>query len=249
MRHAALTVLLSCLLFNVVLVHAEEPEPGRQVEQTFQSAGDPAMKLGYLLYLPENYGKANERSPLLLFLHGSGERGSDLSLVKVHGPPKLIAQGQHLPFVVVSPQCPDKQGWSVKTLLGLLDDLEARYSIDKDRLYVTGLSMGGFGTWSLIAAEPDRFAAAVPVCGHSHPNGAQPASRVPTWIVVGDRDHVGLVGNSLGMVNSLQAMHADVKFTIYSGVGHDSWTQTYGTPELYEWLLRHRVSDRIATAK
>ena len=86
--------------------------------------------------------------------------------------------------------------------------------------------------------------AAVPVCGHSHPLAAQSAARVPTWVVVGDRDHISLVGNSLGMVNSLQAMHADVKFTNYSGVGHDSWTQTYGTPELYEWMLRHRVSDR-----
>ncbi|MEK6262298.1 MAG: prolyl oligopeptidase family serine peptidase [Planctomycetota bacterium] len=244
MRYVVLTVLLVCSLYRVVPVDAEEPRPGKQVEQSFQSADDPKTKLDYLLYLPENYGKANERSPLLLFLHGAGERGSDLSLVKIHGPPKLIDQGQHFPFVVVSPQCPEKQGWSTKRLLALLDDLESRYSVDKDRVYVTGLSMGGFGTWSLIAAEPDRFAAAIPVCGHSHPNGAQPASRVPTWIVVGDRDVVALVGNSLGMVSSLQAMNADVKFTNYSGVGHDSWTQTYGTPEFYEWMLRHRVSDR-----
>ena len=248
MRHAALTVLLSCLLCRVPLVHAEEPQPGRQVEQAFQSDSDPAQKLGYLLYLPENYGKPQERSPLLLFLHGAGERGNDLSLVKVHGPPKLIARGQHLPFVVVSPQCPEKQGWNAKTLLALLDDLSARLSLDKDRVYVTGLSMGGAGTWSLIAAEPDRFAAAVPVCGHSHPLAAHSASRVPTWVVVGDRDSTGLVGNSRGMVNSLQAMRADVKLTIYSGVGHDSWTQTYGTPELYDWLLRHRASDRLAAA-
>jgi predicted peptidase len=244
MRHIMLAGLLACSLYRVVPACGEEPQPGKQVEQLFQSASDPLLKLGYLLYLPENYGKPTEGSPLLLFLHGSGERGSDLSLVKVHGPPKLIAQGQHLPFVVVSPQCPEKQQWNAKRLLALLDNLESRYSIDRNRVYVTGLSMGGFGTWSLIAAEPDRFAAAVPVCGHSHPNGAQPASRVPTWIFVGDRDHVGLVGNSRGMVNSLQAMNADVKFTLYSGVGHDSWTQTYATPELYEWMLRHRVSDR-----
>jgi predicted peptidase len=130
-------------------------------------------------------------------------------------------------------------------LLALLDDLQNRYSIDRDRVYVSGLSMGGAGTWALIAAEPDRFAAAVPVCGHSHPLAAPHAARVPTWVVVGDRDSAGLVGNSRGMVNSLQAMQADVKFTVYSGVGHDSWTQTYGTPELYEWMLRHRVSDRL----
>ena len=248
MRSVVLTVLLTCSVCRAVTVCAEEPRPGKQIEQSFQNTGDPTQKLGYLLYLPENYGKSNERSPLLLFLHGAGERGSDLSLVKVHGPPKLIAQGQHLPFVVVSPQCPEKQGWNAQVLLALLDDLEARYSIDKDRVYVTGLSMGGAGTWALVAEEPDRFAAAVPVCGHSHPLAARLAARVPTWIVVGDRDVALLVGNSLGMVNSLQAMHADVKFTNYCGVGHDSWTQTYGTPELYEWMLRHRVSDRRLAA-
>ncbi len=252
MRCVALTALLAGWVCHAVPVCAEEPRPGKQVEQSFPSAGDtrvgdPQAKLGYLLYLPENY-QPNERSPLLLFLHGAGERGSDLALVTIHGPPKMIAQGQHLPFVVVSPQCPEKQRWHVPTLLALLDDLETRYSIDKDRVYVTGLSMGGVGTWSLIAAEPDRFAAAVPVCGHSHPRDAHPAARVPTWVVVGDRDFMALVGNSLGMVNSLQALQADVKLTLYSGVGHDSWTQTYGTPELYEWMLRHRLSDRRLNA-
>lgn len=248
MRYVVLTVLWAGLLCRSVPVCGDEPQPGKQVEQSFQSADDPKTKLGYLLYLPETYGKADAKSPLLLFLHGAGERGTDLSLVTIHGPPKMISQGQHLPFVVVSPQCPEKQIWNVKLLLALLDDLEARYSIDRDRVYVSGLSMGGVGTWALIAAEPDRFAAAVPVCGHSHPLAAPHAARVSTWVVVGDRDARLLVGNSLGMVNSLQAMQADVKFTLYSGVGHDSWTQTYGTPELYEWMLRHRVSDRRLNA-
>ena len=243
-RSIALAVLWTGLLCGSIPVCGEEPQPGQQVGQSFQRADEPKTDLGYLLYLPENYGKSDARSPLLLFLHGAGERGNDLSLVKIHGPPKLIAEGRHFPFVVVSPQCPEKQGWHVKTLLALLDDLEARYSIDKDRVYVSGLSMGGVGTWGLIAAEPDRFAAAIPVCGHSHPLAAPHAARVPTWVVVGDRDFGALVGNSRGMVNSLQAMHADIKFTVYSGVGHDSWTQTYATPELYEWMLRHRVSDR-----
>ena len=250
MRYVALTVLLTCLLRNVGLVHAEEPQPGKQVEQTFQSASDPAMKLGYLLYLPENYGKANEKSPLLLFLHGSGERGDkNLPLVKKHGPPKLVDQGQHLPFIVVSPQCPEKQGWNVKTLLALLDNLAAKYSIDKDRVYVTGLSMGGSGTWSLIATEPDRFAAAIPICGRGEPQAATRAGRLPVWIVVGDRDGSQLVANCREMADSLQAKGGDVKLSIYSGVGHDSWTQTYATPELYDWLLRHKASDRLSTAK
>jgi len=249
MRHVALTVLLACLPCTAALVRAEEPQPGRQVEQTFQSTSDPAMKLGYLLYLPEHYGKSNERSPLLLFLHGAGERGNDLSLVKKHGPPKLVDRGQHLPFVVVSPQCPAEQRWDAKTLLALLDALVAKHSIDKDRVCVTGLSLGGSGTWSLIATEPDRFAAAIPICGRGEPEAAMRAGRLPVWIVVGDRDRAELVTNCREMADSLQTKGGDVKLSIYSGVGHDSWTQSYATPELYDWLLRRKASDRLATAK
>ena len=227
MRHVALTVLLVCCLCTVPIVHAEEPQAGKQVEQMFQSVSDPAMKLGYLLYLPESYGQSDGRTPLLLFLHGSGERGNDLSLVKKHGPPKIVDRGQHLPFVVVSPQCPAEQRWDAKTLLALLDNLAAKLSIDKDRVYVTGLSMGGSGAWSLIATEPDRFAASIPICGRGELTAATRAGRLPVWIVVGDRDRAELVANCRELADSLQAKGGDVKLSIYSGVGHDSWTQTY----------------------
>lgn len=249
MQYIQMTFLVACFLSHVSFISANEPRAGKQVEQTFQAADAPAMTLGYLLYLPENYAMSNERFPLVLFLHGSGERGNDLSLVKTHGPPKIVDQGRHLPFIVVSPQCPAEQRWNAKTLLGLLDDLMGKHSIDKDRIYVTGLSMGGSGTWSLIATEPDRFAAAIPICGRGDPQAAMRADGLPIWIVVGDKDRAQLVANCHGMVNSLQARGGDVKLSIYSGVGHDSWTQTYATPELYDWLLRHRASDRLSTAK
>jgi predicted peptidase len=236
----AVSVASVAFLIHSQAVLGEEPQSGRQVEQMFQSKSDPAMKLGYLLYLPENYGKSSEKSPLLLFLHGSGERGNDLSAVKKHGPPKLIGQGQQFPFVVVSPQCPADQRWDAKTLLALLDDLGAKYSIDASRIYVTGLSMGGSGTWSLVAAAPQRFAAAVPICGGADPKIVEAVSSVPTWIVVGDRDRDMLVANCRVMAGQLQSRGADVKFTLYTGVGHDSWTQTYATPELYEWMLRRQ---------
>src|SRR5690606_26245533 len=106
------------------------------------------VELNYLLYLPKNY-EEQEAWPLLLFLHGAGERGDDLELVKVHGPPKLIAQGMEFSFIVVSPQCPKEQSWEAYRLRALLDDLEKNYKVDPDRIYVTGLSMGGFGTWQL----------------------------------------------------------------------------------------------------
>ena len=146
--------------------------------------------------------------------------------------------------MVVSPQCPADQRWDAKTLLALLDDLATKYSIDSTRIYVTGLSMGGSGTWSLVAAAPQRFAASVPICGGADPKVTEATAAVPTWIVVGDRDRAALVVNCRELAESLQTRGADVKLTVYSGVGHDSWTQTYAMPELYEWMLRRTTAGR-----
>jgi predicted peptidase len=231
---------LLTVLFGVV-ANADEPKPGKQVAAEFQAATAPESRLGYLIYLPRDYGQTKEPFPLLLFLHGAGERGSDIEKVKKHGPPKLISEGQHFPFVVVSPQCPEKQLWDPVVLLGLLDEIAKKYSIDPQREYVTGLSMGGSGTWGLIAAAPDRFAAAMPICGRAGDTAVvEQAAKLPVWIVVGDRDRQELVENCLQMEKLLQERKADIKLTIMHGVGHDSWTQTYATPENYEWLLRHR---------
>jgi predicted peptidase len=115
----------------------------------------------YLLSLPKGYGEKDQQWPLMLFLHGAGERGSDLNLVKQHGPPKLIEQGKDLPFIVVSPQCPTGLWWPelLDTLNALLDEIESKYDVDPSRVYLTGLSMGGFGSWSLACDQPERFAA------------------------------------------------------------------------------------------
>src|SRR5207247_5709557 len=124
------------------------------------------VELGYLLYLPKDYNaKSGRRWPLMLFLQGAGERGTNLSLVSVHGPPKLVKQGREFPFILVSPQCPADQRWDNDALLALLDDVIARHKVDTNRIYLTGLSMGGFGAWSLAARYPERFAAVAPICG------------------------------------------------------------------------------------
>src|SRR6185312_8308672 len=120
--------------------------------------------LKYLIYQPADYDK-QDKWPLLLFLHGAGERGDDLELVKKHGPPKLAAEGKDFPFIVVSPQCPKDRWWEPIELVALLDDIGSKYKVDADRIYVTGLSMGGFGTWRLAFYAPDRFAAIAPICG------------------------------------------------------------------------------------
>lgn len=243
MRYASLFLAAVFIVICCRAASADVPRPGIQVAQQFQHPDFPDFKLGYLLYLPRDFGQANQKFPLLLFLHGSGERGDDIALVKTHGPPKLLEQGHHLPFVVVSPQCPREQRWDPELLLALLDDLNSRYSIDQTRVSVTGLSMGGSGTWSLIAADPGRFAAAVPICGRANPLMANPASQVPVWIVVGSKDSPSLVSNCRAMESSLQLRGADVKLTIMHGIGHDSWSQTYATPELYDWILRQRRTE------
>ena len=123
-----------------------------------------AVRLDYLISTPKGYDQEkSKRYPLLLFLHGSGERGSNLEKVKVHGPPKLVAEGKDLPFIIVAPQCPDRRSWDSDELIGLLNDIEKKYRVDRSREYLTGISMGGYGTWALALAQPNRFAAIAPI--------------------------------------------------------------------------------------
>jgi predicted peptidase len=199
------------------------------------------VNLKYLLYLPEDYEK-QASWPLLLFLHGSGERGDDLQLVKKHGPPKLIEVGRKYPFIVVSPQCPKVRGksWEPFELTALLDDVSEHYKVDPDRIYVTGLSMGGFGTWSLAAYTPQRFAAIVPICGGGDPYLTRRLGKLPIWVFHGAKDPAVLLERSEMMVEALKKNGNEVKFTVYPEALHDSWTETYENPQLYEWLLQQR---------
>src|ERR1051326_2103591 len=133
---------------------------GEQSAQSLEKTITKVVKANYLLYLPKEYGKeAGKKWPLIVFLHGSGESGDDINKVKVHGPPKLVAAGKEVPFVIVSPQAPSSRvGWQVDTLNVMLDDVIQKYAVDEDRVYLTGLSMGGFGTWTWATANPERFA-------------------------------------------------------------------------------------------
>jgi predicted peptidase len=203
-----------------------------------------AVEIDYLLHLPEGYGETSKKWPLMLFLHGAGERGSDLDKVKVHGPPKLVSQGKSLPFIVASPQCPSARSWSdpaqVQVLIALLDDLVEKYQVDESRVYLTGLSMGGYGTWALASSRPERFAAIVPICGGGQPRMARQLRDVPIWVFHGAKDNVVPLAQSEQMVEAVKAAGGDVQFTVYPDAQHDSWTATYDNPKLYEWLLSHR---------
>jgi predicted peptidase len=210
-----------------------------QHARTFEREVRKVVRLDYLLYLPAEYSDDGEPWPLMLFLHGAGERGSDLDLVAKHGPPKLIREGREFPCIVVSPQCPTDQWWAgeVDALSALLDELTADLNVDADRVYLTGLSMGGFGTWALAIREPDRFAALVPVCGGGDRFRASQISHTPAWVFHGAKDPVVPLEKSEEMVNALKAGGGEPRFTVYPEAEHDSWTETYENDELYEWLL------------
>ena len=212
-----------------------------QTSKRFKTTFVQKVNLPYLLYLPKDY-KQHEKLPLVMFLHGAGERGDDLDLVKIHGIPKLIEAGQEFPFIVVSPQCPKDSWWTreLEPLKLLLDTLLETYKVDKKRVYLTGLSMGGFGTFHLAGLYPKYFAAMAPICGGGHGSFADNLKNIPAWVFHGDADTIVPIQESQRMVSAIKKAGGRVKLTTYKGVGHDSWTQTYNNPKFYEWLLSHR---------
>ncbi|HUI11821.1 MAG TPA: prolyl oligopeptidase family serine peptidase [Bacteroidota bacterium] len=198
------------------------------------------VQLPYLIYLPAEYGKSDRTWPLMLFLHGAGERGSDLDLVSQHGPPKLAAAGRQFPFILVSPQCQTDEYWSVHILKALLDRILATHRVDRSRIYLTGLSMGGNGTWRLATAHPGLFAALVPICGWGDASRVGILKEVPVWAFHGKKDPVVVFERGERMVRALTAAGGNVKFTVYPNAGHDSWTQAYDDPALYTWMMEQR---------
>jgi predicted peptidase len=216
----------------------------------FEVRLDKKIRLQYLLYLPGDYSTNNgKRWPLIMFLHGAGERGTNLKLVAKHGPPKLVAHGKQFPFVIVSPQCPSGQTWNDDALLALLKKIISSHRIDQSRVYLTGLSMGGYGAWSLAVNFPEYFAAAAPVCGGGNgidvllAEGARKRAlrSLPIHAFHGANDTVVPVSESRRMLTALKlAGCRRVKLTVYPKTGHDSYTRTYNNQELYRWFLRHR---------
>lgn len=211
-----------------------------QTAQHFEKkVGDETLEINYLLYLPSDFeSDAKKTWPLLIFLHGSGEKGNNnLELVKKHGPPKLIAAGQQFPFIVVSPQAVRR--WEPETLNAMIDDLVEKRRVDKNRIYLTGLSMGGFGTWTMASKYPEKFAAIVPICGGGDTASAGKLKDLPIWVFHGGKDTAVPVRLSEDMVKALKEAGAtSVEFTLYPDAGHDSWSASYANPKLYEWLLK-----------
>jgi predicted peptidase len=259
-----------------------------QSVQSFQRTVTKQVGYRYLLSLPEGYDATAAKTwPLLVFLHGSGERGTDTWLVAKHGPPKLLHGDAPLPlaappaaatskaadtppapetpearvrreaaakalrenFIVVSPQCPAGVWWDDDAVGALVDEIVAAHKVDPSRLYLTGLSMGGYGTWSYAMRNPGRFAAIIPICGGGEPSLVRRMARAKKaeltslgiWVFHGAKDTSVPLAESEQMVAALKtAGVTDLQFTVYPEAKHDSWTETYANPEIYAWLLQHR---------
>jgi predicted peptidase len=198
----------------------------------------------YLITFPEEYtDESRELFPLLVFLHGSGERGNDTELLKVHGPLKQIDQGKKFPFIILAPQCPLNQDFDTETVFAVIEDVVNKHKVDRDRIYVTGLSMGGAATWNLAMAYPGYFAAIAPVCGYVNRNFPARAGEIKdlaAWVFHGANDDVVPIHLEAKMVSALREQGSKVKFTIYPTGNHDAWTETYNNEDLYTWLLEQR---------
>lgn len=223
------------VLFGSSRTSAQEKDsPGKLQQLKFDKE-----RLDYLLYLPEGYGKEHKKWPLVLFLHGRGEK---IEQLKQAGLPRQVEQKKDFPFIMVTPESPG-QGWDVQNVNALLDEVVAKHKVDKDRIYVMGVSMGGFGAWALAAVYPDKFAAIIPICGGGNPGDAKKIKHLSIWVFHGAKDTTVPASRSEAMVKALKDAGAEhVKFTLYPDAGHDAWTETYRNPEVWEWLLKQKRS-------
>jgi predicted peptidase len=239
-------------LFVLNAAAQSEDMPRNQKAEKSDVTFKKQVAMRYLVFTPQGYDQDTKKKwPLMLFLHGAGERGTNLAKVAVHGPPKIVTNRPDFPFVLISPQCPSGQVWEKEAIIALLDKALKEYRVDPDRVYLTGLSMGGFGSWALAAAYPDRFAAVVPICGGGNTldvllpaKGKEAALKsLPIWAFHGGKDPVVKTEESERMIDAFKrAGNNNVKLTIYPEAEHDSWTETYNNEEVYKWLLEHTRS-------
>lgn len=218
------------------LAPARQPAPGQHPQLPVAAGG-----YAWQLFLPADYLRAPDRRwPLIFFLHGSGERGDDIDRVKVHGPPRIADRDPDFPFITVSPLLPAEQDWDIARLEAILDHVAARYRVDPDRIYLTGLSRGAHASWRWAAAAPGRFAAVVPVSGRGDPSTACKLKGTPLWAFHGDRDDIVTPFGSFAIVEAVRSCGGKPRLTIYPDTGHDAWTRTYDDAALYAWMLSHK---------
>lgn len=224
-------------------------------------AGPDGKTLKYRLLKPANYNPS-KKYPLVVFLHGAGERGSDNAVQLKHGMADFCKpeRREKFPCYVLAPQCPKEQKWadvdwsrdsvklpeaaseSMTLTLAVVDSMLEDAAVDSKRVYITGLSMGGYGTWDVIYRRPDFFAAAAPICGGGDPVTAEAIKDLPIWCFHGSADTAVKVDFSRAMIQAIEQAGGQPKYTEYKGVGHDSWTATYANDDFYDWMFQQRLS-------
>jgi len=255
---SAIACLSGFLLWEVsepaVCAWQNRPRPGVQVCRQFVAkengetdSANPAFQLDYLLFLPREY-RRDGKWPLVIFLHGAGERGRDLEVVRKIGLPKQISLGDASPvgtavlnsFILASPQCPANCGWEPERIMGLIEHLGKEFAVDPDRIYLTGFSMGGCGTWATACQYPERFAAIAPLAGGGDPTAAETLKDMLIRAFHGAEDETVPLESSRKMVEAVRQCGGRVEFTVYPGAGHGICDMTYENPHFYEWLLAKR---------
>ncbi len=254
-------VMMAIVLFGSALVaSAADPAPPAEdaAFETRQYQDANGATLLYRLLKPDTTGPERKAHPLLVFLHGAGERGSDNKAQLKHGKQMMLTAAKKYGAYVLVPQCPRGRKWAevdwgkseqkmpekaappMRLVLEVVGKLQKQYRIDADRLYVMGLSMGGYGTWDVIQRYPGMFAAAVPICGGGDESRAERIAKVPIWAFHGGDDRVVPVSRSQNMIKAIRAAGGKPKYTEYPGVGHASWTPAFKDPELLKWLFSHK---------
>lgn len=226
-------------------------------KKTFTDAA--GKTLLYRLLKPENYDP-KKKYPLVVFLHGAGERGKDNTAQLIHGVPEFAREDNRkkYPCFLIAPQCPQRKSWANvdfraaahkiakepsepgRLVLELIAGMQMEYRIDPKRIYLTGLSMGGYGTWDLLARRPELFAAAVPICGGGDPATAKKIAKIPIWVFHGAKDRAVKVERSREMVKALAAAGGHPKYTEYPEEGHASWVPAYKDPAMMKWLFAQK---------
>ena len=261
---ATLFVLLGWALANVFLYHSlkwfgldelSSRCPSHLTQSLFKPSviraarlsGDEDSVLRFRLMSPSNRA-STQRQPLVIFLHGAGQRGSD-NEQQLFGLPEQLAKAewrQRFACFVLAPQCPLNTSWQTynEDLVGLVRDLIRRHPIDPGRVYLTGLSMGGYGSWELAIKEPDLFAAIVPICGGGRVTSAHRLINTPIWAIHGDADETVPVEQSREMIHAIRQAGGQPKYTELKNVGHDSWSQAYADPNgVLKWMFEQKRGD------
>lgn len=226
------TLIICLLVFSAAVAQTE-------TSGNFKTQVSTSHDLGYALHIPE---KSKAPKPLIVFLHGSGERGTDIELVKVHGPFKYLKSNK-LDAYILAPQCRTNEYWESESLYKLIQKIVKENNVDTTRIYLTGLSMGGWGAWNLAFAHPELFACLVPICGFVDRVPMIENCKIkdlPTRIFHGLMDDVVAPDYSIFIYKKLKPCHTDIELTIFDDANHDSWTRVYDNPDIYQWMFKQQ---------